>query len=41
LKILYEDGIPLGSMIDDNMLLGNEVYANIETDNKSKIWSIA
>lgn len=39
LKILYEDGIPLGSMISDNMLLGNGAYANIEGDNDKQIWT--
>ena len=38
LKILYEDGIPLGSMIDDNMLLGNGAFADVEVTDKSKIW---
>lgn len=40
LKILYEDGIPLGSMIDDNMLLGNGAYANVEEAVVSRIWVI-
>ena len=39
LKILYEDGIPLGSMIEHNMLLGNGAYANVESNTSSKIWS--
>jgi len=39
LKILYEDGIPLGSMIDSNMLLGNGVYATVEDDATSITWS--
>jgi len=30
LKILYEDGLPLGSMIDANMLLGNGAWANVK-----------
>lgn len=38
LKILYEDGIPLGSMIDDNMLLGNGAFANVDDDLTSKVW---
>ena len=38
LKILYEDGIPLGSMIKDNMLLGNNAYAQADTAKESKIW---
>lgn len=38
LKILYEDGIPLGSMIQNNMLLGNETYAKVEDDISSCIW---
>ena len=41
LKILVEDGIPLGSMIHTNMLLGNGAYANVEDDERSCIWSIA
>ena len=39
LKILYEDGIPLGSMIQENMLLGNGVYAQVESQDISKIWN--
>lgn len=39
LKILYEDGIPLGSMIENNMLLGNKAYANVENDTDGLIWS--
>lgn len=38
LKILYEDGIPLGSMIKDSMLLGNNAYAQADTALESKIW---
>ena len=38
LKILYEDGIPLGSMIDTSMLLGNGAYANVENSDTSLIW---
>ena len=41
LKILYEDGIPLGSNIQNNMLLGNGTFANIENDYDSKIWDPA
>lgn len=40
LKILYEDGIPLGSAIENNMLFGNKAYANVENSVESKIWSI-
>lgn len=39
LKILYEDGIPLGSMIGTNMLLGNGAYANVENQIISLTWS--
>lgn len=39
LKILYEDGIPLGSMIENNMLLGNKAYANVENHTEMLIWS--
>ena len=39
LKVLYEDGIPLGSMIDDSMLLGNGAYANVTNTIYSLIWS--
>ena len=38
LKILYEDGIPLGSMIQSNMLLGNGAYANVENNIAQRIW---
>ena len=38
LKILYEDGIPLGSIIQKNMLLGNGGYANVENNISSCIW---
>ena len=41
LKILYEDGIPLGSMIEDNMLLGNGAYANVGREDKACIWTIS
>ena len=40
LKILYEDGIPLGSMIDNNMLLGDGTYANVENNTSSCVWSL-
>ena len=39
LKILYEDGIPLGSMIGSNMLLGNGTYANVESQIEGQTWS--
>jgi hypothetical protein len=39
LKILYEDGIPLGSMIQSNKLLGNGSFANVEDNVISRIWS--
>ena len=39
LKILYEDGIPLGGMIQSNMLLGNGAYARVEDDILSFIWN--
>ena len=39
LKILYEDGIPLGSMINKNMLLGNGAYASVENQTISLTWS--
>lgn len=41
LKILYEDGIPLGSMIAKNMLLGNGAYAAVENQTISCIWSMS
>lgn len=41
LKILYEDNIPLGSMIQSNMLLGNRAFANVEDNLISRVWSIA
>lgn len=40
LKILQEDGVPLGSMISNNMLLGNGAFANVENNDDSKIWSV-
>lgn len=40
LKILYEDGIPINSMIRNNMLFGNGAYANIEGDTSKRIWSV-
>lgn len=40
LKILYEDGIPLGTMIDNDMLLGNKTYARVEESPESQIWSL-
>ena len=39
LKILYEDGIPLGSMVHNNMLLGNGAFASVENQVESCIWS--
>ena len=41
LKILYEDGIPLGTMIQKDMLLGNGAYATVEGHTNQKVWSIA
>lgn len=41
LKILLEDGIPLGSMIDNNMLLGNGAFANVESNPSTVIWKPA
>ena len=40
LKILYEDGIPLGSMFDENMLLGNKAYAQVKDDKRSLTWDV-
>ena len=40
LKILYEDGIPLGSMIDSNMLLGDGAFANVEEAPVSRVWKL-
>ena len=40
LKILYEDGIPLGSMIQKNMLLGQGEFANVEDNIISRVWEI-
>ena len=40
LKILYEDGIPLGSMIENNMMLGNGAFANVEGNTTSITWSV-
>ena len=41
LKVLYEDGIPLGSMIEDDMLLGNGAYATVGRRDEALIWSIS
>lgn len=41
LKILYEDGIPLGSMIDKSMLLGNGAFANNDDNIIAQIWSMS
>ena len=41
LKILQEDNIPLGSMITNNMLLGNKSFANVSNDTNSLIWAPA
>lgn len=41
LKILYEDGIPLGSMIGSSMLLGNGAYANADEKTITKVWSVS
>ena len=38
LKVLYEDGIPLGSMIQKNMLLGDNTYARVEGRPEEYIW---
>jgi len=40
LKILYEDGIPLGSMIQASMLLGNGAYATFENLAINLTWSL-
>ena len=40
LKILYEDGIPLGSMINTDMILGNDTYATTGNKTISSIWSL-
>ena len=39
LKVVYEDGIPIGSMIQSNMMLGNSAYASISTRIESRIWN--
>ena len=41
LKILYEDNIPIGSMIQDSMLLSNGAYANTGLIAISKIWQVS
>ena len=41
LKILAEDGIPLASMIHNNMILGNGAYANVEDNVHSLIWNLS
>ena len=40
LKIIYEDGIPVGSMIDANMLFGDGTYADVTDNIISLIWAI-
>lgn len=40
LKILYEDGIPLGSMIEQDMLLGNGAFAKVNNVDISLTWSV-
>lgn len=40
LKILQEDGIPLGTMVENNMLLGNGAFADVETNVEGRIWSL-
>lgn len=41
MKILYEDGIPLGSMIDADMLLGNGTYAQSNSnDYRNRIFNL-
>ena len=37
LKILLEDGIPIGSMLNASMLLGNGRYADLRVDEWSKV----
>lgn len=41
LKILYEDNIPIGSMIQDSMLLSNGAFANTGLTVISQIWSVS
>ena len=41
LKIIYEDGIPVGSMINTSMLLGDGTYATVGDDLESRIWNTA
>ena len=38
LKIVYEDGIPIGSMIQSDMLLGDGSFASVEERIETKIW---
>ena len=38
LKILYEDGIPLTSMFDTDMLVGNKMYVSAGIKDISRIW---
>lgn len=40
LKIIQEDGIPLGTMVQNNMLLGNGAYADVENNVEGLIWSL-
>ena len=39
LKIVYEDGIPVGSMIQSDMLLGDGSFASVEERIQTKIWN--
>ena len=38
LKIIYEDGIPIGSMVKSDMLLGNGQYVTIDEKTYNCIW---
>ena len=40
LKILYEDGIPIGSMIQNDMLLGDNTFASVEDKVINRIWDL-
>ena len=39
LKIIYEDNIPIGGMIQSNMFLGSGIFANVQGQTHSYIWS--
>ena len=39
LKVIYEDNVPVGSLISTNMILGDETYADTNNVITSRIWN--